>query len=129
MSLSDFTGARRIPLVGRQRFLDQARQHLRQGGAHLLCFEGDGGIGKTALLEAIMERSRLEGRARVRYTGRVADETRDQGGIGSLLCVASPRDPARPARGRAEPSTNEQPRVLLRLTSRWRLKDEISMEP
>ncbi len=77
MNPSDFTGARRIPLVGRHNFLEDARQHLRQGGAHLLYFEGDGGIGKTALLETIMERSRHEGEERVRYSGCVAGEIID----------------------------------------------------
>ena len=77
MNPSDFTGARRIPLVGRHGFLEEARRHLRQGGAHLLYYEGDGGIGKTALLETIMERSRREGEERIRYTGCVADEIID----------------------------------------------------
>ena len=77
MKLSDFAGARRVSLVGRHRYLENARQYLRQGGAHLLYLEGDGGIGKTALLETIMERSRHEGEERVRYTGCVADEIVD----------------------------------------------------
>ena len=77
MRLTDFTGARRIPLIGRRAFLDEASQRLRRGGVHLLYFEGEGGIGKTALLETILQRSCHEGEDRVPYTGIVAEENID----------------------------------------------------
>lgn len=61
MKLMDFNGARRIPLIGRRDFLQEAERRIQQGGTHLLYFEGVGGIGKTALLEAILAHSRSEG--------------------------------------------------------------------
>jgi len=57
MMLTDFFAARRIPLVGRQELLQDAERRIRRGGTHLLYFEGEGGIGKTALIEAILEGS------------------------------------------------------------------------
>ena len=60
MNLGDFYAARRIPLVGRQELLEDAERRIRRGGTHLLYFEGDGGIGKTALLEAILEGSQAQ---------------------------------------------------------------------
>ena len=63
MKLIEFTGARRIPLIGRLDLLQEAERRVGRGGVHLLYFEGSGGIGKTALLEAILERSQRGGRA------------------------------------------------------------------
>lgn len=64
MELSDFVGARRIPLIGRRTYLQEIRQRIHQRGVHVLYFEGEGGIGKTALLEAALEHSLQEqGRA------------------------------------------------------------------
>ena len=77
MKLSDFTGARRIPLIGRYSLLQEAERRLRQGGIHLLYFEGEGGIGKTALLETILDRSQLGGEGYSPFPGSVADEIID----------------------------------------------------
>lgn len=77
MKLLDFTGARRIPLIGRHSLLQEASRRLRKGGTHLLYFEGEGGIGKTALLEAILERSQLGGDGYSPFPGSVADEIID----------------------------------------------------
>lgn len=63
MELIDFAGARRIALVGRRDLLDQAARRIGRGGIHLLYYEGGGGIGKTALMEAILERSQRGGEA------------------------------------------------------------------
>lgn len=57
MSFVDFSGARRIPLIGRRDLLQEVEHRIRRGGAHVLYFEGDGGIGKTALLESVLENS------------------------------------------------------------------------
>ena len=57
MKLVQFAGAHRVPLVGRLDLLQEAERRIGRGGIHLLYFEGSGGIGKTALLEAILERS------------------------------------------------------------------------
>jgi len=57
MKLTDFSGATRIPLIGRRALLQDTERRIRQGGPHLLYVEGQGGIGKTAVLEAILERS------------------------------------------------------------------------
>lgn len=57
MKRMEFTGARRIPLVGRRDLLQEAERRIGRGGIHLIYVEGEGGIGKTALLEAILERS------------------------------------------------------------------------
>ena len=62
MKLIEFSGARRIPLVGRQELLQEAERRIGRGGVHLLYFEGSGGTGKTAVLEAILERSQWGGR-------------------------------------------------------------------
>ena len=62
MNLIEFSGARRIPLVGRQDLLQEAERRIGRGGVHLLYFEGSGGMGKTALLEGILERSQWGGR-------------------------------------------------------------------
>lgn len=61
MKLTDFRGATRIPLIGRRPLLQDAERRIRQGGPHLIYIEGKGGIGKTAVLEAILERSREGG--------------------------------------------------------------------
>jgi tetratricopeptide (TPR) repeat protein len=58
MDLIDFVGASRIPLVGREGFLQEIEQCLRRGGSHLFYLEGEGGIGKTVLLEAALEFTR-----------------------------------------------------------------------
>lgn len=63
MKLTDFSGARRIPLVGRRNLLHDAEQRIRRGGVHLIYCEGEGGIGKTALLEAILDEARRASRA------------------------------------------------------------------
>jgi tetratricopeptide (TPR) repeat protein len=57
MKLMEFTGARRIPLIGRRDLLQEAERRIGRGGIHLIYVEGGGGIGKTALLETILERS------------------------------------------------------------------------
>jgi tetratricopeptide (TPR) repeat protein len=57
MRLMEFTGARRIPLVGRRDLLGEVRRRIGRGGIHLLHVEGSGGIGKTALLEAVLQQS------------------------------------------------------------------------
>ena len=63
MRLAEFTGARRIPLVGRQDLLNQAERSIGRGGVHITYLEGCGGIGKTALLEAILEQTQRGNRA------------------------------------------------------------------
>jgi tetratricopeptide (TPR) repeat protein len=57
MKLMEFTGARRVPLIGRRDLLHEAERRIGRGGIHLIYVEGPGGIGKTALLETILERS------------------------------------------------------------------------
>jgi tetratricopeptide (TPR) repeat protein len=69
MELIDFSGALRIPLIGRRDYLQEAERRMQQGGTHLLYFEGEGGIGKTALLEAILGSSR-ESAEQGRLAGR-----------------------------------------------------------
>ena len=77
MNLIEFTGARRIPLVGRQDLLKETEWYIGRGGVHLLYFEGQGGIGKTALLGAILEQSQ-RGKEADRLAGcRVAKEIVD----------------------------------------------------
>jgi tetratricopeptide (TPR) repeat protein len=73
MKLKDFSGASRIPLIGRRAFLQDAERRIRQGGTHLLHFEGQGGIGKTAVLEAILERSRSSEGAAAHIAAEVID--------------------------------------------------------
>jgi hypothetical protein len=73
MKLTDLSAARRIPLVGRHGFLQEASRCLRAGGVHVLYFEGEGGIGKTALLEAILERTRGGDQAGLARECTVAD--------------------------------------------------------
>jgi tetratricopeptide (TPR) repeat protein len=63
MQLIEFAGARRVPLIGRRDLLQEAERRIGRGGVHLLYLEGRGGVGKTALLEAILERSLRSGRA------------------------------------------------------------------
>jgi tetratricopeptide (TPR) repeat protein len=58
MKLTDFTGARRIPLVGRRQLLEETMHRMQGRGTQLLYFEGEGGIGKTALLEALLQHAR-----------------------------------------------------------------------
>jgi tetratricopeptide (TPR) repeat protein len=77
MRLSEFTGARHIPLVGRRDLLEEARRRVGRGGVHLVYFEGDGGVGKTALLEAILEQSQRGSRADAMPGCRVAGEVID----------------------------------------------------
>jgi hypothetical protein len=77
MKMMDFSGATRIPLIGRHALLQDAERRIRQGGFHLLYFEGKGGIGKTALLEAILERSRLRDEMGGTSTVHVAREVID----------------------------------------------------
>jgi tetratricopeptide (TPR) repeat protein len=77
MRLIEFTGARRIPLVGRRELLKEAERRIGRGGVHLLYFEGGGGIGKTALLEAILEQSQRGGRADAQPTCQVAQSIID----------------------------------------------------
>jgi tetratricopeptide (TPR) repeat protein len=77
MKLIEFSGARRIPLVGRLDLLQEAERRIGRGGVHLLYFEGSGGIGKTALLEAILERSQWGGRAETLSGCCVAHEVID----------------------------------------------------
>ncbi len=57
MKRMEFIGARRIPLIGRRDLLHEAERRIGRGGIHLIYVEGEGGIGKTALLETILERS------------------------------------------------------------------------
>jgi tetratricopeptide (TPR) repeat protein len=77
MNLMEFTGARRIPLIGRQDLLKETEWYIGRGGVHVLYFEGGGGIGKTALLTAILERSQ-RGMGAEKLTGcRVAKEIID----------------------------------------------------
>ncbi len=77
MSLMEFTGARRIPLVGRRDLLEDVEQRIGRGGVHLVYLEGGGGIGKTALLEAILEQSQrgimADKHAECRVAGEVID--------------------------------------------------------
>jgi len=77
MKLIEFSGARRIPLIGRLDLLQEAERRVGRGGVHLLYFEGSGGIGKTALLEAILERSQRGGRAETPSGCCVAHEVVD----------------------------------------------------
>ncbi|MBN1138365.1 MAG: ATP-binding protein [Anaerolineae bacterium] len=77
MNLIEFTGARRIPLIGRQDLLKETEWYIGRGGFHLLYFEGEGGIGKTALLGAILEQSQRGGGADRLAGCRVAKEVID----------------------------------------------------
>ena len=77
MKLIEFSGARRVPLVGRQDLLQEAERRIGRGGVHLLYFEGSGGIGKTAVLEAILERSQWGGRVETLSGCCVAHEVVD----------------------------------------------------
>jgi tetratricopeptide (TPR) repeat protein len=58
MKRMELIGARRIPLIGRRDLLHEAERRIGRGGIHLIYVEGEGGIGKTALLETILERCR-----------------------------------------------------------------------
>jgi tetratricopeptide (TPR) repeat protein len=77
MRLVEFNGARRIPLVGRYELLKEAERRIGRGGVHLIHFEGEGGIGKTALLEAILEQSQRADRANDRAACCVAESIID----------------------------------------------------
>ena len=77
MNLVEFSGARRIPLIGRQDLLKETEWYIGRGGVHLLHFEGEGGIGKTALLGAILEQSQRGGGADRLAGCRVAKEVVD----------------------------------------------------
>lgn len=65
MNLQDFSGARRIPLVGRRSLLQEAEQRIQRGGVHLFYCEGGGGIGKTAFLETVLDQARRAARGGV----------------------------------------------------------------
>jgi|GEM_PF-1912105 len=56
--LSDFTGASRIPFIGRQPLVEDALKRIKKGGAHVIFYEGAGGFGKTMLIEHILQRCR-----------------------------------------------------------------------
>jgi tetratricopeptide (TPR) repeat protein len=77
MRLMEFGGARRIPLVGRRDLLKAAEGRIGRGGVHLIYLEGEGGIGKTALLEAILEQSQRGNNADARAGCRVARQIVD----------------------------------------------------
>ncbi len=77
MRLVEFTGARRIPLIGRQDLLQEVERRIGRGGVHLIYIEGGGGIGKTALLEAVLERSQRGSRADAMAGCCVAQEVID----------------------------------------------------
>jgi tetratricopeptide (TPR) repeat protein len=77
MRLIEFAGARRIRPVGRRELLKEAERRIGRGGVHLLYFEGRGGIGKTTLLQAILEQSQRGGRADATTACRVADSIID----------------------------------------------------
>ncbi len=77
MKLIEFTGARRIPLIGRRDLLHEAERRIGRGGIHLIYVEGSGGIGKTALLETILERSQRGTIADTMAGCRVAHEVID----------------------------------------------------
>ncbi len=95
MNLTDMSGATRIPLIGRRALLQDAAQRLGKGGPHLVHFEGVGGIGKTALLEAILDRSREEN---TRPAAHIASQIIDLYHVdvhapeGGLLLVAEQED-------------------------------------
>ena len=77
MRLTEFTGARRVPLIGRRDLLQEAERRIGRGGVHLIYFEGGGGIGKTALLDAILEQSQRGSRADAMAGCCVAQEVID----------------------------------------------------
>ncbi len=70
-------GACRIPLVGRQDFLRAVERRICWGGVHLLYVEAQGGMGKTALLEAMLERNRPDRETDLRFEWCVAREVID----------------------------------------------------
>ena len=77
MKRMEFTGARRLPLIGRRDLLHEAERRIGRGGIHLLYVEGEGGLGKTALLETILERSQRGSIADVMAGCSVAHEVID----------------------------------------------------
>ena len=77
MKLIEFSGTRRVPLVGRLELLQEAERRIGRGGVHLFYFEGSGGIGKTAVLEAILERSQWGGKVETLSGCCVAHEVVD----------------------------------------------------
>ncbi|MBN1657656.1 MAG: ATP-binding protein [Anaerolineae bacterium] len=77
MDLIDFQGAARVPLIGRHSLLEEVEQRVRRGGSHVLYFEGEGGIGKTALLEATLEHARQKSGCGDLVIGCVASEIVD----------------------------------------------------
>jgi tetratricopeptide (TPR) repeat protein len=77
MKLIEFAGTRRIPLIGRRDLLQEAERRIGRGGVHLLYVEGRGGVGKTALLEAILDKSLRTGRTDSAAGSCVAQEIID----------------------------------------------------
>jgi tetratricopeptide (TPR) repeat protein len=77
MRLVEFTAARRIPMIGREELIREAERRIGRGGVHFLSFEGAGGTGKTALMEAILEQSQRGGKADTMANCRVAREVID----------------------------------------------------
>jgi hypothetical protein len=69
--------ARRTPLVGRRDYLRAVERRICWGGVHLFLVEGEGGMGKTSLLEAILEQNRPTGETDVRFEWCVAHEIID----------------------------------------------------
>ncbi|MEW6030732.1 MAG: AAA family ATPase [Chloroflexota bacterium] len=73
--VSDLMGMHRIELIGREKYIKQILQIAsiaeRRGSAAFIYIEGEGGIGKTALLEEI--RRRLMGRQRVIVANQLID--------------------------------------------------------
>jgi tetratricopeptide (TPR) repeat protein len=77
MDLQDFQGAARVPLIGRHSLLEEVAQRVRRGGSHILYFEGEGGIGKTALLEAALDHARKKSECGDLLIGCVASDVVD----------------------------------------------------
>jgi len=77
MRLMEFTGARRIPLIGRHDLLKEAERRMGRGGIHLIYIEGEGGIGKTTVLEAVLEQSQRGALADAMASCCVAQEVID----------------------------------------------------
>jgi len=63
--------------VGRSDLIEDVEGRIRRGGTHLVHFVGEGGIGKTALLETILAHSQRGGQDQDLFAGRVAQEVID----------------------------------------------------